>query len=135
MLNHLSIMGRLTRAPELRRTQAGTAVTSFTIACERDYEQNGERQTDFFDCVAWRGTGEFIKRNFLKGQMIAITGRLQVTSWTNDNGDKRYKAEILVSSAYFAGNKKSTADDNTYADVPYENPFKELTDDEAELPF
>lgn len=83
MLNHVSIMGRLARVPELRRTQAGTAVTSFTIACERDFEQNGERVADFFDCVAWRGTGEFIERNFDQGQMIAITGRLQVRNWTD----------------------------------------------------
>lgn len=135
MLNHLSIMGRLTRAPELRRTQAGTAVTSFTIACERDYEQNGERQTDFFDCVAWSGTGEFIERNFNKGQMIALTGRLQLTSWTNDNGDRHHKTEILVSGAYFAGNKKSATDDSAYKDVTYKNPFKELTDYDGDLPF
>lgn len=135
MLNHISIMGRLVKDPELRRTPSGTAAVSFTIACERDYEQDGQRQVDFIDCIAWRGTGEFIERNFLKGQMIAVTGRMQVRNWTDKDGQRHYKTEILVSGVYFAGSKKSTADDNTYEDATYDNPFKELSDDDGDLPF
>jgi len=102
-------MGRLTRDPELRRTATGIAVTSFTVAVERDFsgKENTERETDFIDCVAWRQTGEFVSKYFAKGAMIAISGRLQVRSWTDKDGNKRRSAEVVTESVYFAGSKHS----------------------------
>lgn len=108
MLNHIVIMGRLTRDPELRRTGSGIAVASFTVACDRDFggKDGGEKETDFIDCVAWRNTGEFISKYFAKGRMIVVSGRLQVRNWTDKEGNKRRTAEILVESAYFGEGKK-----------------------------
>ena len=99
MLNHIVIMGRLTRDPELRHTQAGTAVASFTVAVDRDFKnkETGERVTDFIDCVAWRSTGEFVSKYFAKGRMAVVEGRLQLRDWTDKEGNKRRSAEILVS--------------------------------------
>ena len=95
MLNHITIMGRLTRAPELRRTGNGVAVTSFTVAVDRDIKSgDGETDTDFIDCVAWRQTGEFVGKYFTKGRMAVVSGRLQIRCWTDKDGSKRRTAEV-----------------------------------------
>ena len=109
MLNHIVIMGRLVRDPELRRTGSGTAVASFTVAVDRDFapKNGGERETDFIDCVAWRQTGEFVSKYFCKGSMIVVTGRLQLRDWQDKDGNKRRSAEILVDSAYFGESKQN----------------------------
>ena len=102
MLNVCTIMGRLTRDPELRRTGSGVAVASFTVAVDRDFVSDGqERETDFIDCVAWRGTGEFVSRYFAKGNMIVVSGRLQVRSWTDKDGNNRRTAEVVADNVYF----------------------------------
>lgn len=111
MLNHIVLQGRLVRDPELRRTQSGTAVCSFTLAVERDAKaQDGTRHTDFIDCVAWRGTGEFVSRYFSKGSMAIAEGRLELRDWTDREGNKRRNAEVIVGSVYFCESKKSTAE-------------------------
>ncbi len=110
MLNNITIMGRLTADPELKQTPSNISVTSFTIAVDRDYETNGKRETDFFDVVAWRGTAEFITRNFSKGKLITIVGSLQTRKWEDKNGNKRVNVEIKADTAYFCGDgKKETA--------------------------
>lgn len=107
MLNTITLMGRFVRDPELRRTGNGTAVTSFSIACDRDYAVNGkDKEVDFFECVAWRNTAEMISKHFSKGRMAVITGRLQNRPWTDKEGNKRIQAEVLVGSIYFADSKK-----------------------------
>lgn len=109
MLNVISLMGRLTRDPELRRTATGVAVTSFTVACDRDYTADvGGREPDFIDCVAWRQTAEFVKNYFSTGKMIGVAGRLQIRNWTDKDGNKRRVAEVVVEHAYFAGGNDST---------------------------
>lgn len=110
MLNHIAIMGRLTRDPELRRTGSGIAVTSFTVAVDRDFsnKDSGERETDFIDCVAWRSTGEFVAKYFQKGSMAVVDGRLQIRNWTDKDGNKRRSAEIVANSVYFGSPKKNT---------------------------
>lgn len=117
MLNHIIIMGRLTRDPELRRTNSGTAVASFTVAVDRDYSsKNGtEKKTDFIDCVAWQQTGEFISEYFAKGRMIIVDGRLELRDWTDKDGNKRRNAEINVSRAYFGDTRKDSSDGNKAA--------------------
>lgn len=106
-LNHIDIMGRLTKAPELRYTAQGTPVTSFTLAVDRDYQGGGnERQTDFIDCVAWRQTAEFVSKYFSKGSMAIVTGRLQIRDWEDKNGGKRRSAEVMADSVYFGESKK-----------------------------
>lgn len=110
MLNYTVLMGRLTRDPELRHTQSGNAVVSFSLAVERDYAPAGEeRQTDFIDIVAWRGTAEFVSRYFSKGQMAVVTGRLQIREWTDKEGNKRRNAEVLADHVYFGEAKRSDA--------------------------
>lgn len=104
MLNSVILMGRLTRAPELRHTGTGKAVASFTLAVDRDF---GDRQTDFIDCVAWGGTAEFTARNIGKGQRVAVSGRLQIREWTDKEGNNRRAAEVIVSNIYFADSKQS----------------------------
>ncbi len=108
MLNHIIIMGRLTRDPELRRTGSGIAVASFTVAVDRDYsgKDGGEKETDFIDCVAWRNTGEFVSKYFTKGRMIVVSGRLQIRSWADKEGNKRRSAEVVADSCYFGDSKK-----------------------------
>ncbi|MBO7251323.1 MAG: single-stranded DNA-binding protein [Oscillospiraceae bacterium] len=107
MLNHIVIMGRLTKDPELRRTDSGIAVTSFTVAVDRDRAPEGQdKETDFIDCVALRGTAEFVEKYFSKGRMIAVSGRLQIRGWTDKEGNKRRSAEIVAYSCYFADSKK-----------------------------
>lgn len=109
MLNHIVIMGRLTRDPEFRRTAGNVAVASFTAAVDRDYltRESGERETDFIDCVAWRQVGEFVSRYFKKGSMIVVAGRLQVRTWTDKDGNKRRTSEIFVENVYFGEGKRS----------------------------
>ena len=89
MLNNVILMGRLTKDPEIRRTQSGTAAASFTIACERDFSNNGEKETDFIDCVAWKNTADFIGKYFTKGNMIAVNGRLTTRRWQDKDGRNR----------------------------------------------
>ncbi len=154
MLNHITIMGRLTRDPELRRTGSGTAVASFTVAVERDYQSRdgGERKTDFIDCVAWTQTGEFISKYFTKGSMICVEGRLELRDWTDKEGNKRRSAEVRVSNAHFCGSKReSEGGAPAYNAGGYTAPasgfggysapaapasdFAMLDDDDAQLPF
>ena len=107
MLNHIEIMGRLTRDPELRRTGGGIAVASFTVAVDRDYKAgDGEKKTDFFNCVAWRQTGEFVSKYFKKGSMIVAAGRMEMREWTDREGAKRISWEMNVENAYFGEGKK-----------------------------
>ena len=110
MLNHIVVMGRLTRDPELRRTGSGIAVTSFSVAVDRDFspKDGGERETDFIDCVAWRSTGEFVSKYFTKGSMAVVSGRLQIRSWTDKDGNKRRTAEIVADTVYFGDSKRSS---------------------------
>lgn len=141
MLNRITVMGRLTRDPELRKTGNDTSVVSFTVACDRDRAAKGEEKvTDFIDCVAWRGTADFISKYFEKGSMICVSGRLQLRDWTDKEGNKRRSAEVLADSVYFCGKKSdgeshgSNGDEN-YGSTP-SGGFKELNDeDDGELPF
>ena len=117
MLNHIIIMGRLTRDPELRRTGSGIAVASFTLAVDRDYapKDGGERETDFIDCVAWRQTGEFVSKYFSKGRMAVVSGRLQIRGWTDKDGNKRRTAEIVADNVYFGDSKRDSDNGSSYA--------------------
>lgn len=115
MLNNVTLMGRLTRNPELRMTQSQTPVASFSLACERDTK---DKTTDFIDCTAWRHTAEFISKYMTKGQLIVVTGRLQIRQWTDKDGNKRTAPEINVDNAYFAENKRRAADDVERAPMP-----------------
>ena len=116
MLNHITIMGRLTRDPELRRTGSGIAVASFTVAVDRDFSgrDGGERETDFIDCVAWRQTGEFVSKYFTKGRMIVVSGRLQIRSWTDKEGNKRRTAEVVAENCYFGDSKRDDQSGSSY---------------------
>ena len=149
MLNHIVIMGRLTRDPELRYTATQTPVTTFTLAVDRDYanRETNERQTDFIDCVAWR-SAEFVSKYFQKGSLAVVSGRLQIRDWTDRDGNKRRSAEINVENVYF-GDSKRRDNDSTPTTSPYSNNdyssqssassmpsgFEELSDDDGELPF
>ena len=161
MLNHITIMGRLTRDPELRRTGSGIAVASFTVAVDRDFgsRDGGERETDFIDCVAWRQTGEFVSKYFTKGSMIVVSGRLQIRNWTDKEGNKRRSAEVVADNCYFGESKRSNEGsaygsygNNNYGGNAYAAPapsyggysapaaapasdFAMLEDDDAQLPF
>ena len=108
MLNHIVIMGRLARDPELRRTGSGVAVTSFRLAVDRDFapKDGGERETDWIDCVAWRQTGEFVSKYFTKGRMAVVSGRLQIRNWTDKDGNKRRTAEVVADNVYFGDSKR-----------------------------
>ena len=106
MLNHIVVMGRLTRDPELRKTASGVSVTSFTVAVDRDFSQDGQKETDFLDVVAWRNTAEFAAKYFMKGRMAVISGRLQIRNWEGKEGNKRRTAEILAENIYFGDSKK-----------------------------
>ena len=157
MLNHIVIMGRLTRDPELRRTGTGVAVASFTLAVDRDFgkNENGERETDFIDCVAWRQTGEFVSKYFTKGRMAVVSGRLQIRNWTDKDGNKRRTAEVVADNVYFGDSKRdgeggnASYGGNAYGAAPaapvyggYPAPaaaptsdFAMLEDNDAQLPF
>ncbi len=106
MLNHIVLMGRLTRDPELRYTQSQTPVASFSLAVDRDFGRGEEKQTDFIDCVAWRQTGEFVSKYFQKGSMAVVSGRLQIRDWTDRDGNKRRSAEVVVDNVYFGESKR-----------------------------
>lgn len=150
MLNHIVIMGRLGRDPELRQTQSGTPVASFTLAVDRDFKdkQTGERTTDFIDVVAWRTTAEFVSRYFNKGRMAVVEGRLQLRDWTDKEGNKRRSAEVVADSVYF-GDSKRDSDGGSYPDPTADSDpfsgyvappadgdqFAELTTDDGDLPF
>lgn len=158
-LNRCIIMGRMVRDPELRRTQSGTPVASFTLAVDRDFKdkQTGDRATDFIDVVAWRSTGEFVSRYFTKGRMAVVEGRLQIRDWTDKEGNKRRAAEVVADSVYFGDSKRednrtsyggqggygaqgsysgySAPADGYPAQLDPDSEFAELTTDDKELPF
>lgn len=132
MLNKIILMGRLTRDPELRRTQSGTAVTSFSLSVDRDFKgQDGEKETDFIDIVAWRNTAEFVSKYFTKGRMAVVEGRLQIRDWTDKDGGKRRSAEVIAENVYFADSKKAVSDSDTAREDFQEVPERE----EGNLPF
>ena len=135
MLNHITIMGRMTKDPELRRTGSGVAATSFTLAVDRDIanKESGERETDFIDCVAWRGTGEFVAKYFNKGSMAVVSGRLQVRNWTDKEGNKRRSAEVVADSVYFGDSKK--IDGNAQQTPKPANDFQQIQVPDEQLPF
>ena len=167
MLNHIVVMGRLVRDPELRRTGSGIAVASFSVAVDRDFgkNENGERETDFIECVAWRQTGEYVSKYFTKGRMAVVSGRLQIRSWTDKDGNKRRTAEVVADNVYFGDSKRdsesgnssyggNTYGGNSYGGNSYSAPapapsyggyaapasapasdFAMLEDDDAQLPF
>ena len=121
MLNHIVIMGRLTRDPELRRTGSGIAVASFSVAVERDFSgrDGGEKETDFIDCVAWRHTGEFVSKYFTKGSMIVVSGRLQIRGWTDKDGNKRRTADGVADNVYFGESKRGNSEGGSYGGNTY----------------
>ncbi len=158
MLNHITVMGRLTRDPEMRPTQSGVSVVSFTVACDRDFggRDSSERQTDFIDCVAWRSTGEFVSKYFRKGSMIVVSGRLQSRKWQDREGNNRTNWEVVADNVYFGesrrdGDSGRDSYSNTYssgygnsdsgrssapAPAPASaNTFVDLDDGDGELPF
>lgn len=136
-LNHIDLMGRLTRDPELRRTGSGVAVASFTIAVDRDFSK-GEKETDFIDVVCWKNTAEFVSKYFSKGRMIVVSGRLQIRSWTDKDGNKRRTAEVVADNCYFGDSKNSNSENdftnNDNSPAPASD-FAMLEDDGEELPF
>ena len=148
MLNHIVLMGRLTRDPELRRTGSGVAVASFSIAVDRDFgnRETGEKETDFIDIVAWRNTAEFVSKYFAKGRMAVVSGRLQIRNWTDKEGNKRRSAEVIADNVYFGDSKR---DGNSGFDEggfrpPFDTPAPpaasgngdfDLLGDSEELPF
>ena len=142
MLNKIILMGRLTRDPELRHTQTGTAVASFSLAVDRDFKDQatGDRTPDFIDVGAWRQTGEFVSRYFTKGRMAVVEGRLQLRDWTDKDGNKRRTAEVLAEHVYFGDSRRDTEAGAADTPPPAEPgsggaEFAELTDDDGELPF
>jgi single-strand DNA-binding protein len=150
MLNKIILMGRLTRDPELRRTGSGTAVTSFSLAVDRDFKsQSGEKETDFIDIVAWRNTAEFVSKYFSKGRMAVVEGRLQIRDWTDRDGGKRRSAEVVADNVYFGDSKRDSGDysaPSAYNSAPsYAAPaapaagghsdFAEIGEEDGELPF
>lgn len=112
MLNHIVLMGRLTRDPELRRTGTGIPVTTFSLAVDRDFgkTETGERETDFIDIVTWRGTAEFVSKYFAKGRMAVVSGRLQIRNWTDKEGNRRRSAEVVADNVYFGDSKRDNAE-------------------------
>jgi single-strand DNA-binding protein len=140
MLNRIIIMGRLTKDVELRRTPAGVAVASFTLAVDRDFtdKQSGQKETDFIECVAWKGTAEFMDKYFSKGRMAVVSGRLQIRPWTDKDGNKRKTAEVVADNVYFGDSKTSDSPAGDFpapaGDFPAAN-FAMLEDDDAQLPF
>ena len=139
MLNRIILMGRLTRDPELRHTQTGTPVASFSLAVDRDFKDKatGERTTDFIDVVSWRNTAEFVSRYFTKGRMAVVEGRLQMRDWTDKDGNKRRSAEVVADQVYFGDAGKKDDAPTTFGGMSYQNndDFQELPDDDGKLPF
>ena len=135
MLNKIIIMGRLTRDPELRRTGSGTAVTSMTLAVDRDFKsQSGEKETDFIDVVAWKNTAEFVSKYFTKGRMAVVEGRLQVRDWTDKDGNKRRAYEAVADHVYF-GDSKPAESAPSYTPQGLSGDFAEIGEEDGELPF
>ena len=164
MLNTIIIQGRIVRDPELRRTGNGIAVASFTVAVDRDFSQDGKKETDFIDCVAWRQAGEFVSKYFKKGSMIVVKGRLQIRNWNDKDGNKRRTAEVVADNCYFGSTKSDSDSSNNnsgysnnntgygnnrngyggygggygggnYAPPQYGGDFAMIEDDDAQLPF
>ena len=141
MLNHIIIMGRLTRDPEMRSTQSGVAVASFTLAVDRDFggKDGGEKQTDFIDCTAWRHTAEFVSKYFSKGRMAVVSGRLQIDNYTDNDGNKRKSAKVIADNIYFGDSKKDGAtgsqSDEAASFTPAPSGFVPADVDNSELPF
>ena len=139
MLNSIALMGRLTRDPELRHTQSGVAVASFSLAVDRDFKsQDGERETDFIDIVAWRSTAEFVSKYFVKGQMAVVNGRLQMRDWTDKDGNKRRSAEVVADNVYFGESKRESggqASTTQTSQNSYQQTFQDNDEDDGELPF
>ena len=141
MLNKIIIMGRLTRDPELRRTGSGTAVTSFSLACDRDFKsQSGDKETDFIEVVAWKNTAEFVSKYFSKGRMAVVEGRLQIRDWTDKDGGKRRSAEVVADNVYFADSKRSESNDNQKENFNalsgrLNDDFVPASEEDGELPF
>lgn len=145
MLNRIIIMGRFVRDPEMRTTQSGTAVTSFTLAVDRDFKdrESGEKSTDFIDVVAWRHTAEFVCKYFSKGRMAVAEGRLQIREWKDKDGNNRRTAEIVAENVYFGDSKRDGDSGNapSYGAPQYSTPtgeqtgFHEVPDDDGDLPF
>ena len=144
MLNKIFVMGRLTHDPELRRTGSGTPVCSFSIACDRDFKsQSGEKETDFFDVVAWRATGEFVNKCFTKGRMVGVEGRLQIREWQDKKGNKRRSAEINADNVYFGDSRPTQTEGSsghgeadTFKDFPPLDDFPSTVGGSGkELPF
>ena len=141
MLNKIIIMGRLTRDPELRRTGSGTAVTSFSLACDRDFKsQSGEKETDFIEVVAWKNTAEFVSKYFSKGRMAVVEGRLQIRDWTDKAGNKRTTAEVVADNVYFADSKRSESNDNQKENFNalsgrLNDDFVPISEEDGEIPF
>lgn len=142
MLNRITVMGRLTRDPELRKTNSGLSCANFSLAVERDIadSQTGNRETDFIDCVAWRATADFVSKYFQKGSMAVVSGRLQIRAWQDKNGNNRRTAEIVTDNIYFGASKKEdAAPAPSYAAAPRPvepgAEFDMLEDEDAQLPF
>lgn len=136
-LNKVIIMGRITKDIELRRTNTGVAVASFTLAVDRDFkEKGGEKETDFIEVVAWKNTAEFVDKYFGKGRMAVVSGRLQMRTWTDKEGNKRKTAEVVAENVYFGDSKReSEMPADTFKPFTPANDFAMLTDDDAQLPF
>ena len=132
MLNRIVVMGRLTHDPELRRTASGIACANFSVAVDRDFGRNdvGEKETDFFDCVAWRTSAEFVSEYCSKGRMVVVSGRLQVRPWTDKDGYRRRAYEIVADNVYFADSRKAVADKPVSDPADYH-----MLDDDSQLPF
>ena len=141
MLNKIIIMGRLTRDPELRRTGSGTAVTSFSLACDRDFKsQSGDKETDFIEVVAWKNNAEFVSKYFSKGRMAVVEGRLQIRDWTDKDGGKRRSAEVVADNVYFADSKRSESNDNQKENFNalsgrVSDDFVPISEEDGEIPF
>ena len=131
MLNKCFLLGRMTKDPEIRRTNGGTAVTSFTLAVDRDFKTNGEKETDFIDVVAWRNTAEFVSKYFSKGRMAIVEGRLQIRDWTDKNGNKRRTAEIVADNVYFGDSKRENKEEPEYKQAD----LAEISEEDGKLPF
>ena len=141
MLNKVVIMGRFTKDPELRRTGSGTAVTSFSLACDRDFKsQSGDKETDFIGVVAWKNTAEFVSKYFSKGRMAVVEGRLQIRDWTDKSGNKRTTAEVVADNVYFADSKRSESNENQRENFNalsgrLSDDFVPISEEGGEIPF
>lgn len=143
MLNRIVLMGRFVRNPELKHTQNGTPVTKFTLAVDRDFKskQNGEKETDFIECLAWRAGAEFVCKYFGKGRMAVVEGRLQVRAWKDKDGNNRRSTEVVMENIYFGDSKKSDGAQSGASATDYGEPppegggFHEIDDEDGELPF